>query len=194
MISPECLVSLLLFEEMEPNEAILITGAERFSTYSGYGSRFNYTGPFNDPNPIDDEGRRCVNIVAMDAIVAGYDGDEFCQQLIDRDLNKAFIAFSANASMDKAGEKIPVASGNWGCGAFGGNKKLKTLIQWMAASMADRPLHYHTFDSKELAKEQEEIVKLLNKKSVTIGELYRCVIKMDGTQDPFSVVHKTFSN
>ena len=194
MISPECLVSLLMFEEMEPNEAILITGAERFSTYSGYGDRFDYTGPYIDPNAIDDEGRRCVNIVAMDAIVAGYGGDEFSPELIDRDINKAYVAFSANTSMDKAHEKTPVASGNWGCGAFGGNKELKTLIQWLAASMAGRPLHYHTFSSIQLAKEQQEIVKLLNDRSTTVSELYQCVIKMDGTKEPFSVVRETFSN
>lgn len=194
VISPECLVSMLLFEEMESNEAILITGAERFSTYSGYGNKFDYTGPFIDPNPIDSEGRRCINIVAMDAVVAGYDGDEFSQQLIDRDINKAFVAFSAETSMDKANGKTPVASGNWGCGAFGGNKELKTLIQWMAASMAGRPLHYHMFDSTQLAKEQTEIFKLLSEKSVTIGELYQCVIKMDGNRDPFTVVRETFNN
>jgi len=193
VISPECLVSLLLFEEMEPSEAILITGAERFSTYSGYGSTFDYTGPFVDPNPVDNEGQRYVNIVAMDAFVAGYGGDEFCPEFINRDINKAFVAFSANTSMDKADKKIPIASGNWGCGAFGGNKELKTLIQWLAASMAGRPLHYHAFGLTQLAKEQQEIVKLLNEKSVTVGELYQCVIKMDGTQDPFSVVRKTFS-
>lgn len=184
---------MLLFEEMEPYEAILITGAERFSAYSGYANKFDYTGPFVDPNSIDDEGKRCVNIVAMDAIIAGHDGDEFSPKLINRDINKAFVAFSANTSMDKDKEKTPVASGNWGCGAFGGNKELKTLIQWLAASMADRPLHYHTFNSAQLAKEQEEIAKLLKEKTVTVGELYQCVIKMDGTQDPFSVVHETFS-
>ena len=192
MISPECLVSLPLCEEMEPHEAILITGAERFSAYSGYGNLFNYTGPFIDPNPIDDEGRKYVNIVAMDAIVA--DDDEFSPQMIERDINKAYVAFSANTSMDKADEKSPVASGNWGCGAFGGNKELKTLIQWLAASMAGRPLHYHMFGSPQLAKEQQEIVKLLHDKSCTVGELYKCVIKMDGTKDPFSVIRETFSN
>lgn len=185
---------MLLFEEMEPTEAILITGAERFSTYTGYGDRFHYTGPFVDPNPIDNKGQRCVNIVAMDAIMAGFDGDEFWSELINRDMNKAYIAFSANTSLDKADEKAPIASGNWGCGAFGGNKELKTLIQWLAASMVGRPLHYHTFGSTQLAKDQQEIFKLLKEKSVTVGELYQCVIKMDGSQEPFSVVRETFSN
>ena len=29
---------------------------------------------------------------------------------------------------------IGVATGNWGCGAFGGDPELKTIIQWLAAS------------------------------------------------------------
>ena len=40
----------------------------------------------------------------------------------------------------------PVASGNWGCGAFKGDPQLKCLLQWMAVSACGRPeLKYHTF-------------------------------------------------
>ena len=31
-------------------------------------------------------------------------------------------------------DKIGIATGNWGCGAFGGDPELKTIIQWLAAS------------------------------------------------------------
>ena len=34
------------------------------------------------------------------------------------------------------GKKI--ISGNWGCGAFRGNKALKFLIQWISCSLAKR--------------------------------------------------------
>ena len=44
VINPECLVSILFCDEMEDNEAILLCGAEQFSTYSGYGGNFNYEG------------------------------------------------------------------------------------------------------------------------------------------------------
>lgn len=40
----------------------------------------------------------------------------------------------------------PVATGNWGCGAFKGNPKLKSMIQWAAVSAAGRPqMIYCTF-------------------------------------------------
>ena len=42
----------------------------------------------------------------------------------------------------------PVATGNWGCGAFKGNPQLKSMIQWAATSAAGRPqMIYCTFDN-----------------------------------------------
>ena len=47
----------------------------------------------------------------------------------------------------------PVATGNWGCGAFGGDPHLKSLIQWMAASYAGTPrLIYYTFGHEKMEK------------------------------------------
>lgn len=31
-------------------------------------------------------------------------------------------------------DNIGIATGNWGCGAFGGDPELKAIIQWLAAS------------------------------------------------------------
>lgn len=31
-------------------------------------------------------------------------------------------------------DNIGVATGNWGCGAFGGDPELKAIVQWLAAS------------------------------------------------------------
>lgn len=31
-------------------------------------------------------------------------------------------------------DNMGIATGNWGCGAFGGDPELKTIIQWLAAS------------------------------------------------------------
>lgn len=31
-------------------------------------------------------------------------------------------------------DKIGIATGNWGCGAFGGDVDLKSMLQWLAAS------------------------------------------------------------
>lgn len=47
----------------------------------------------------------------------------------------------------------PIATGNWGCGAFGGDPHLKSLMQWMAASYAGCPcLMYYTFQHPNMEK------------------------------------------
>ena len=44
-----------------------------------------------------------------------------------------------------------VATGNWGCGAFGGDPRLKMLVQWVSASVAGVScLQYFTFGDERL--------------------------------------------
>lgn len=58
---------------------------------------------------------------------------------VHRELNKARAGFRRDE------RQRPIASGNWGCGAFGGDPALKAVIQWLAASAEGRGLRYFTF-------------------------------------------------
>lgn len=179
VINPECLVSLLCCEVMDADESILISGAEQFSTYSGYGGSFAYTGPYTDSNPIDSKHHRAISIIAIDAVPADWlpDGatDQFTEEIILRELGKSFCGFDCNAAGDGAegGNRIPVATGNWGCGEFGGNKELKMLIQWMSASQARRKMIHFTFRDSYHAKQQVKVAEALLKSKMTVGQLYR---------------------
>lgn len=55
---------------MRDDEAIFITGAERFSNYSGYAQSLTFAGNHVDQSPRDSEGRIHTTIVAIDAVVA----------------------------------------------------------------------------------------------------------------------------
>lgn len=183
MINPECLVSILFCEEMGPAESLLITGAEQFSDYSGYGGKFTFTGSHHDANPVDDHKRRQVSIVAIDAIPFMYksSNEQFLKINLLRELNKAYSGFSHQVSGDDepvAGTKVSVATGNWGCGIFGGSKPLKTLLQWMAASKAGRKMVYYTFKDAELSQQQSEVVQVLLAKKVTVMELFEVLLKV----------------
>ncbi len=177
---------MLICEEMENDESILIQGAEQFSTYSGYGGGFTYTGPYEDTNPIDAANRRCVSIVAIDAIpVMFHGGFEYQKQDIVRELNKAYSGFSFPISSDEdvsaqdpanPATLVPVATGNWGCGAFGGDKELKALLQWMAASRVGRAVKYFTFRDPKQSASQQEVTECLRKCEVTVGQLYHILI------------------
>ena len=79
---------------MATDESILITGAEQFSTYSGYGGNFTYTGPYTDDNPVDPDNRCSVSIVAIDAIPAawlpGGSSYQYAKDAVLREVCKAF--------------------------------------------------------------------------------------------------------
>ena len=64
--------------------------------------------------------------------------------LLERELNKAYAGFAdGGGGGDDGGEGgavgAPVITGNWGCGAFGGDVQLKAVLQLLAASHARRP-------------------------------------------------------
>lgn len=65
-----------------------------------------------------------------------------------------------------------VASGNWGCGAFGGESLLKALLQLMVCTVVNRPLVYFTFENDELRDDVFAMYKFLIEKEVTVGMVY----------------------
>ena len=50
---------------------------------------------------------------------------QYSKENIDRELNKAYIGFF---NEDEGAEPSCVATGNWGCGAFGGKYFVKSCI------------------------------------------------------------------
>jgi len=49
----------------------------------------------------------------------------------------------------------PIATGNWGCGAFGGDPQLKSLLQWIAATESGCPkMIYYSFNNRRLTEGQ----------------------------------------
>lgn len=193
-IKPECLVSMLMCAKMEDNESIHITGAEQFSAYSGYARSFRYGGDVVDGTPRDEHGRRRCVIVAMDAVMVSFAGASQWEGRGARDLLKAYQTFlrwrplgrppAAPSSLATDIDEAPggIATGNWGCGAFGGDRSLKTVQQWMAASASGHPsLHYYTFGEKhcgaDLARLIERANELAHRHALTIRDLWGLIAK-----------------
>ncbi|KAL6056594.1 poly(ADP-ribose) glycohydrolase [Balamuthia mandrillaris] len=181
--NPELIAGMLLCEAMQDNEAIVMKGAEQYSEYSGYGHGLKYEGSVYDKTPRDRAGRREIEIVAMDATQFFDPSKQWQDELIHRELNKAFIAFAERPTPSSPFVLRPlsaVATGHWGCGVFRGNKELKSMLQWMAASEAGRPLFYFTFGAKgetAFVEALAEVVRLAEMQGMTVGQLYKWVLK-----------------
>uniref|UniRef100_A0A8C1ZT06 poly(ADP-ribose) glycohydrolase n=1 Tax=Cyprinus carpio TaxID=7962 RepID=A0A8C1ZT06_CYPCA len=123
LINPELIVARLFTEALNDNECLIVTGAEQFSRYSGYSDSFRWEGDHDDQTPRDEWQRRCTEIVAIDALHYSQFLEQFRPENMSRELNKAFCGFVRPGV--QAENLSAVATGNWGCGAFGGDKRLK---------------------------------------------------------------------
>jgi poly(ADP-ribose) glycohydrolase len=170
VINPECLVSRLLCEKLSPNESVLIIGPQRYSNYSGYRDTFAWSGHHEDKTPRDAQGRIQTIITAIDAVSFPFAQihRQFSRFYIHRELNKAYIGFMPTEE-DEA--SWPIASGHWGCGAFNGDKHLKAILQWMAASEAGRSLRYFAFGDEKFASHFQAVIQKVMTNNIRVGDL-----------------------
>ncbi|XP_056386892.1 poly(ADP-ribose) glycohydrolase isoform X1 [Hyla sarda] len=171
IINPELIASRLFTEELDPNECLIVTGAEQYSEYKGYAETYKWDRAHEDEAPRDNWQRRTTEIVAIDAFHFRSYIDQFTPDKIKRELNKAYCGFFRDGIPP---ENISaVATGNWGCGAFGGDNRLKALIQLLAAAETGRDVVYFTFGDKELMHEVHKMHSFLVENNKTVGDIYK---------------------
>ena len=173
LVKPELMVAMALQNRMADAEAICVSGALQYSLVSGYGSSFEFAGDYDHRRP-----GMPPKVCAIDAIRGG--GPAMTEAALLRDMNKARIAF------DGAHE---LATGHWGCGAFGNNHDLMFLKQWLAASEAGiSTMYYHDFDRKQ----SHNVVPLSRKlRHLTVGQLWAFLRDLSRDLEPADMA--TFS-
>ncbi len=101
-----------------------------------------------------------MQIVAIDALkytslasahAAKLTSEQFTVPKLTRELIKAYAGFSVPDS-ELVRPYTKVATGNWGCGVFGGFIPVKALLQWVAATRSGRAVAYFPFGDKRAAK------------------------------------------
>jgi len=164
---PELIVSRLICPAMRPDEAIIFIGAEQFSQTEGYGSYFEYSGNFLDTSPMQKNGALSSYITAIDAADFRYldRRKQYDRDLILRELTKTFAGFNVENTPDH------IATGNWGCGIFGGDVELKSIIQWIAASRSGKKMHYYPWSQARVFNKLPELSETLVRKNITTGDL-----------------------
>lgn len=174
-ICPELIVSRLFTEALSDNESLIVTGFEQYSSYSGYADTFQYMGDYRDETIRDNWGRKQTQLVAIDALVLKSNPlQQFSAGLRLREVNKAYCGFLCS-DPGPSGAFPAVATGNWGCGAFGGNVELKAVLQLMAAAKAKRDVVYTTFRNRQFARDLCEVHNMLTKNSCTVAQVWNFV-------------------
>ncbi|NWU79049.1 PARG glycohydrolase, partial [Onychorhynchus coronatus] len=184
LINPELIVSRLITEVLDHNECLIITGTEQYSEYTGYAETYRWARSHEDKTPRDEWQRRHTEIVAIDAFHFRRFLDQFGPEKIRRELNKAsnflnqLAAYCGFSRPNVPPQHLSaVATGNWGCGAFGGDSRLKALIQILAAAEAGRDVVYFTFGDVELMRDIYSMHTFLCEKGQTIGDIYRLLLR-----------------
>eukprot|EP00929_Paragymnodinium_shiwhaense_P035701 TRINITY_DN19232_c0_g1_i1.p1 TRINITY_DN19232_c0_g1~~TRINITY_DN19232_c0_g1_i1.p1 ORF type:complete len:466 (+),score=84.23 TRINITY_DN19232_c0_g1_i1:101-1498(+) len=185
-ICPECLVGMLFSEKMLPHETLFIVGALQYSRYDGYGGSFHFTGRHAEREwPADKIGRRGPHIVAFDALV--FPGKkQYKAAGIRRELLKAYAACLGDVSEEQGERRTTFATGNWGCGVFGGDPQVKSLIQWLAASAAGREMAYFPFGDNRVG-ELPAVISLIKEKAPLCKDLYSLLLGLDSEDKLTSV-------
>ena len=172
-LRPEACVATLVVPPLAPHETCLVTGARVVGTVTGFGRSVAWAGACQDEAaaggcPCSELGSGPWHaVVAMDAaeveggVASGL--QDLSEPVLLRELTKAVCGFKPPTAWPPprlrtetdgsgwvcaaGGSKSPgwtaVASGHWGCGAFGGNKAVKGLVQALAASCAGVDLHFY---------------------------------------------------
>jgi poly(ADP-ribose) glycohydrolase len=139
--TPQSLPAKLFIPPLKDNEVMVLRGCEAVVELVGYGR----TAELSAIIPVGKKHSCSTRtMLFMDALeLDGYDMSASTADLlpgnVDRELTKAYTAF---ASYPGCAPYETVVTSHWGCRAFGGNREIKSIIQWSAASMAGVHLNF----------------------------------------------------
>ncbi|KAI3676820.1 hypothetical protein L1987_86433 [Smallanthus sonchifolius] len=122
--------------------------------------------------------------------------DHFSEAELDHDIKRLksnsddVLGISQPANFE---DEVGIATGNWGCGAFGGDPELKAIIQWLAASQALRPfVVYYTFGLEAL-RTLDKVTKWITSHRWNVGDLWNMIVEYS-TQRSKNETHVGFFN
>ena len=194
-ICPQLCCARLFTAPLQENEALLMVGFEQFSTVKPGTYAFTLQHGGAAPLEAAERCRQSSFAVAIDALA--YRGNEErrlrlqCQPAsLLRELVKATAGFAlcphflsrvtacAHSTCDSTTPplRLPadIATGNWGCGAFGGDVETKALVQWIACSLsppsaATAVMHYFPFSNDRMRQRLAAVMDAVATAKVSEG-------------------------
>jgi poly(ADP-ribose) glycohydrolase len=135
--SPEACIVSLLCPPLAADQVLAVRGAIATVEIEGYGrgTRLARFLPHANGREWEERTMLFMDALELDVQDASRGLPDLAPGNVHRELRKAYIAFASGA-----GPYAHVVTGLWGCGAFGGDPEVKTVVQWCAAALAGVPL------------------------------------------------------
>jgi poly(ADP-ribose) glycohydrolase len=172
-ISPEAYPVSLLAPPLKDRQVLVCQGAEAMVTTKGHGRWASLDEVLHTRPRSSSANWRNRIMLFMDALEldlvdlvhphGGGNIPDLMPGYLHRELAKAYTAFSSHYYSGNIRKPYSfVTTGHWGCGAFGGNKQVKAIIQWYAASMANVPELRYVLGDAEQKRFGDELIKFVD--------------------------------
>ncbi|KAF7368636.1 Poly glycohydrolase isoform [Mycena venus] len=179
--TPQSLPAKLFAPPLKDNEVIVLRGCEAVVELTGYARNAKLSAII----PVGKHNWSARTMLFMDALeLDGYDASASTPDLlpgnVDRELTKAYTAF---ASYPGHTPYETVVTGHWGCRAFGGNREIKSIIQWSAASMAGVQLNFVCDKSDSFVSDFRSFTSQALSRRWTVHRVIRVLREMRPTDE-----------
>lgn len=125
--NPELLLARLICPVLRDSEAIRVSNVRRVVDYTGYMKDFRICGKvLGDRHRFNHLIADATNYNSRRLREKEYQFQPFP---ILREINKLLVGL-------RGWKRKVFVTGNWGCGCFGGDRRLKFLLQWIACSLS----------------------------------------------------------
>lgn len=180
---PELFITILICASMIDSEAVVVRGALQYCRHRGYSRSFEFNGSalgisLSHLDPIVGSMIQLMNspkdVICIDAAVGARGGSSH-QALIHRDIGKLFAGFSCAFNGE---EGRGISTGNWGCGAFGGNKTIKASIQLLVSSVVGREIFFHTFGDQDQVIRLNALCLFSLSRNLTVSQLFQHIMEV----------------
>lgn len=187
--SPEACPAVLIIPTLKDTQVLIVQGPEAMISMKGYGRGARLDKVLKpDYDCANTAGsmwpRRTM--LFMDALELDmFDSTGPLPDLlpghVDREIRKAYTAFSSKPLEDES--YTGIFTGLWGCGAFGGDWQVKTIIQWCAAAMGGVPLHFVCAEDKQylFATNLQAFSQAGLERGWTIGDVMRVMLALNAS-------------
>jgi poly(ADP-ribose) glycohydrolase len=185
--SPEACPVVLVTPTLKDTEVLIVQGAEAMISMKGYGrgARLNKVlRPDYDRHSMTRSVWLRRTMLFMDALELDvFERADLMPDLlpghVEREIRKAYTAFSSEPFETEQQTKI--FTGLWGCGAFGGDWQIKTIIQWCAAAMSGVSLHFVCAGDQQgvFAKTLEAFAQLGLERGWIVGDVVGVLLALN---------------